>query len=386
MAGTSVSFLVFSGGNDRAVFGFLRALRLCGLRAHIVARTSGDRILLSSFKKDVRWVRPTHELTPEIFSECISRVRAQVGEESFVLLPSTEYLNTFFLRNRHAIEGMGCRVPLVDADLYMRLTGKLSAAEFFSNAGVPIPRELPVSNLIPPVVAKPIRNVSVIGQSLYPHLLKNQADLDAFFSCNDPADFFFQEYVQGDSLYLLFHLSGIEGRDVVWSQRNLFQQPGGKSMLFAEASSFHLSESAMRILGALRDARFFGLGMVEVIREKDRDVFIEMNPRIWGPVQLCIDQGQPLLQTFIGEALHGNPIHFADRMASLRRTHYLWLGGVLETMMSGQVPARHFTGDFNFLAAIKNLGCDVYLRKDSWRCFVSDLSKFLKWRITRERN
>lgn len=381
-AGAPASFLVFSGGNDRAVFAFLRALRLCGKRAHIVARTSGDRILRSDFRKDVKWVRPTHALSLEIFSDCIRHVRAQVGDTSLVLLPSTEYFNAFLLQHREEIEGMGCRIPLVDAGLYARLTGKHDAAGFFSRAGVSIPLEIPATNLKLPVVAKPVRNVSATGRSLYPHLLDTQAGLDAFLATYDADEFFFQEYVQGDSLYLLFHLSAAEGGDVIWSQRNLLQQPGGKSMLLAEASDFHRSETAACIISALREACFSGLGMVEVIRSRDRDVFIEMNPRIWGPAQFCVDQGQPLLQAFIGEALHGDPLRFADHLPRGRRARYFWLGGLLETIASGQVPVRHLAEDSLPLTIPRNLGCDVYLRMDSWRCFAGDLAKHLKWRIT----
>src|SRR3546814_5025111 len=98
-------------------------------------------------------------------------------------------------------------------------------------------------------------------------------------------------------------------------------------MLLAEPSSFHDSETAARIVEALRDANFHGLGMMEFIRAHDRDIFIEMNPRIWGPAQFCLDQAQPLLQAFIGEALHDKPLRFThpqqDRKSTrLKSSHY----------------------------------------------------------------
>src|SRR3546814_3609722 len=136
-------------------------------------------------------------------------------------------------------------------------------------------------------------------------------------------DYLYQEDGKGESLYLLFYLSQKEGCDVTWSQRNLIQQPGGKSMLLAEPSSFHDSETAARIVEALRDANFHGLGMVEFIRAHDRDIFIEMNPRIWGPAQFCLDQAQPLLQAFIGEALHDKRSEeHTSELQSLMRISY----------------------------------------------------------------
>jgi len=378
------SFLVFSGGNDRAIIGFLRALRLCGKRAHVIARTKDDRILRSGFRRDVKWVRPTHDLSLEIFSESVRRARADAGEAMLVVLPSTEYFNTFLLCHRREIEEMGCQIPLVQASLYAQLTEKRSAADFFSTAGLAVPHEISVPETCkPPVVAKPLRNVSAAGQSLYPHLLHTRAELEAFFATRDAKDYFFQEYVRGDSLYLLFHLSRTEGHDFTWSQHNLLQQPDGKSMLLAEPSDFHGSETAARLVRALRNAGFHGLGMVEVIRAADRDVFIEMNPRIWGPVQFCLDQQRPLLQAFIGEALHDDPRRFADSRPRLRRKRYFWLGGLLETLRAGKRPAWHTASRALFPVILRNLASDVYLRKDSWRCFLHDVFRASQGRSTR---
>ena len=84
------SFLVFSGGNDRAVLGFLRALASCGERAHIIARTSNDRILRTTYRQDVKWTRPDHLLSTGIFADCIRRVRDSGVVGELVILPSTE--------------------------------------------------------------------------------------------------------------------------------------------------------------------------------------------------------------------------------------------------------------------------------------------------------
>lgn len=368
------SFLIFSGGNDRAVIAFLRALRASGERAHVVARTSDDRVCRSAFRRDVRWVRATHDLSLNIFAECIRHVRDTAGGQTLVVLPSTEYFNNFLLQHRSEIAAMGCEVPLVDASLYTCLTQKGTASGFFSAAGVPVPREVRDPRLQDrPIVAKPLCNVSTDGQSLYPHLLDNRAQVDAFLNEHDADQYFFQEYVHGDSLYLLFYLAKKEEHDFVWSQRNLLQQPNGKSMLLAEPSDLHRSKTAQLIVQALRNAGFHGLGMVEVIRTPDRDVFIEMNPRIWGPAQFCLDQRRPLLQAFIGAALHDDPSRFLQLRPQSRRSRYFWLGGLLETLRAGRTPVWHGTKRSLFSVILRNLTNDVYMRADSWRSFVHDL-------------
>lgn len=381
MAPLGKSFLVFSGGNDRAVLGFMRALRLCGQRASIVARTDADRILRTSFRSDVCWIRPDHQLSLDVFAEGVRQARRNRGNAPLVVLPSTEYFNTFLLRHRQAIEAMGCEVPLVGAALYARLTDKRTSVDFFADAGVDVPRELdPALGASEPLVAKPRSNVSPSGASLYPVLLDTRGALAGFLQQHDPSHYFFQEHVSGDSVYLLFHLSHDATADVTWSQRNLLQQPGGKSMLLAEGSDFHLSHTAARIVPALHAAGFHGLGMVEIIRSGNRDVFIEMNPRIWGPVQFCVDQHQPILQAFIGQALMGDPRRYVARHPVSVRRRYFWLGGLMDTCAAGGLPTWHATPRNLSRVMLGNITRDVYLRRDSWRCFLHDLTHALRAR------
>lgn len=366
---------MFTGGNDRAVLGFLRALRICGERAHVVARTAGDRILRTSFRRDVRWVRPNHALSLEVVRTAIEHVREAAGDSMLVVLPSTEFLNVFLLEHRAQIEAMGCEIPLVDKELYAQLTGKRTAIEFFAASGIDHPRELePDKDPAVPLVAKPRFNVAPSGESLYPHLLESRVQLADFVRSHDTRNWFFQEFARGDSLYLLFHL-GRDGHDVLWSQHNLLQQPDGKSMLLAEPSDFHHSATAVRMRDALRGCGFHGLGMIEVIRSGERDVFIEMNPRIWGPVQFCADRRHPLLPAFIGESLYDDALRFLGRHAGRRRPRYFWLGGLIDTLRAGKQPVWHTAAESLWSTAIRNLASDVYLRKDSWRSFVHDLAR-----------
>lgn len=383
-SGREKKFLVFSGGNDRAVLGFLRALALCGERACIVARTGDDKMLHTRYRRDVEWVRPDHALNLEIFAEGVARARQKAGSCSFVVLPSTEYFNAFLLRHRAKIESMDCEVPLVDASIYDRLTGKRSSTDFFASAGISVPHEWkdPAAASLP-AVAKPLRNVSREGQSLYPILLEAPEQLAAFQKQSNADEYFFQEYVRGESLYLLMYLYRNGGHALTWSQRNLLQQPDGKSMLLAEPADFHSSSTASHLVQALHNAGFHGLGMIEVIRTAERDVFIEMNPRIWGPVQFCLDQRQPVLQAFIGECLHDDPLRFAGRQPRLHHKRYFWLGGLLETLRTGKQPAWHTAERALFPVILRNLTSDVYLRRDSWRCFLHDVFHVSQGRSTR---
>ena len=265
----------------------------------------------------------------------------------------------------------------MDEGRYSTLTGKHTATSLFAAAGIEIPRE--VTSVHPPVVAKPLANVTPQGSSRYPLLLVTEAQVVSFRESEQADEYFFQEFVRGESLYLLFYLPRDGTPAFKWSQRNLLQQPGGKSMLMAEPADFHNSRSAARMLDALRRTGFWGLGMIEVIRTADqRDVFIEMNPRIWGPMQFCLDQHQPLVHAFIGEILCGNPKRFLENCSTApRRPQYFWLGGLVRTLASGKQATWHCKPKSRFGVITRAWRSDIYLRSDSWRCFFHELAQAL---------
>ncbi|HEX5314674.1 MAG TPA: hypothetical protein VFX38_07220 [Gammaproteobacteria bacterium] len=371
------AFLVFSGSNDRAVLAFLRVLERCGERPCIVAWTAGDRVFRSRYRRYVVHTRESNVLDEEHFERCIEAVRRNSGTREFVVLPSSEYLNTFLLNHRGAVEAMGCRVPLVSRETYFQLTDKESAARMFAAGGYCIPAEyVSPRELRFPLVAKPRRNLGSGGRLLYPQFVGSAADFSRFQSRFDAPDFFFQEHVCGESFYLLFHLSRSSKTDVVYSQHNLLQQPGGKSILVAAGANLHETEFGRSTVEFLRKLGFHGLGMIEFIQRDGEMVFIEMNPRIWGPSQLCADDSIPMLESFIGEQLDRDAGRYVSRSrrSSLRRS-YVWLGGIMQSLCRARLPVRLGNQPVWPTLIAHGLRDDVYLRRDSWRCFLYDFAR-----------
>lgn len=309
------------------------------------------------------------------------------GDAKLVVLPSSEYFNHFILQHRDWVESLGCEIPLTAAETYNLLTNKRSAAALFASAGVQVPAELPALDREQlPLVAKPIRNVDPGGVTQYPVLLRTTEDVDRFVATSTVDNFFLQELVRGQSLYLFVHMSRDPEHVVLWSQRNILQQPQGKSMLLAETSRLHETPIAQRLVGVLSAAGFTGLGMIEMIQDGERLVFIEMNPRIWGPIQFCLDQGPPLLQAFIGKCLHGDPERYASLQTPRRRSHYFWLGGLLDTLSAHARPDWH-ADRLSWLElgriCLRN---DVYLRADSWRCWFFEIGQSMLKVLNGNRN
>jgi hypothetical protein len=366
----SRQFLVFSGSNDRAVIAFLRAANRCRAKVSVVAMSTDDIVHKSAYAHQVVMTRDSKSLTIELFTRWVTAVREIVGGCELVIFPSSEYLNTFLLRNRAAIEGLGCLVPLVEEDIYRLVTNKSTSGSLFARHGAIRPREIPSSDVKPPVVAKPRANIDLSGRALYPHLIFNKTDLERFHAAESASEFFFQEWVGGPSFYLLLYLPPCGAPPLSTSQENLVQQPGGKSMLFARQASIHESPVLASSLAALRDIRFHGLCMIEFISRSGQMYFIELNPRPWGPIQFCEDLGVPMLEAFIADWT-GKPR--PTSRARTGRTYYAWFGGLVDTVLSKGRLATHGGAKINVKLIGLALKNDIYLRRDTWRCFVHEL-------------
>jgi hypothetical protein len=364
-------FLVPSGYNFRAVLAFCRALRSAGSSPAIVACTTDDPIFRTSFARDVVYTRAGRALETADFAMAVCAACLRSGATRSVLAPTSEYLIRWAFAHRAALADAGCDLPLPDETAYLRVTEKAAFTSFARDQGLPVPRELPqlVDGCLP-AVAKPRYNFSPAGRSLYPWLLRTTGDLERFKQQENPADFFFQEWVDGRSFYLLFHLS-VRGGTTVFSQENLAQQPGGKSILWARAANLHETPEAKRWADTLRAVGFHGLVMVE-LRQRGTDyVLIEANPRLWGPIQLCVDGCPHLLGSYIAE--HTGIVPAARAAAPDRPcASYLWSGGIArmgDLVWHGPRPR------FPRLALLGQATNDVYFRPDAWRHFFHELRR-----------
>ncbi|MBI5767163.1 MAG: hypothetical protein HZA93_05160 [Verrucomicrobia bacterium] len=368
MTAPSRVFLVPSGYNFRAVLAFCRALRLARLPIAIVACTRDDPIFRTRYARNVVYLRPGHKLDVVQFAAATALARSHTGAARCVLAPASEYLVRWALQHRTALESAGCDLPLPDAATYFRVTEKASLTSFCRGFGLPVPAEIPeASPATLPCVAKPRWNVAPDGRSLYPWLLRTPADLARFAAEARPQDFFFQEWVEGRSFYLLFHLPA-HGAATRYSQENLAQQPGGKSMVLARAADLHRTPEAGRWEAMLRATGFHGLVMLELRQRGSEFVLIEANPRLWGPLQLCVDGCPRLLANYLAEHTGTAPAPLAARPPR-DLPHYLWLGGVIP----GASLAWHVRPPGSgFLTLLRHCRSDVYLRPDSWRQFLHE--------------
>ena len=370
-------FMLFSGTNDRAVIALVRVISECSVPLGIVARSRTDRILRSRYVSNVVHVRDSDRMDPgALVASVAAASSAGSGVNSHAIIPISEYFNRVALRVRNS--GMlapGCTLALVDESTYLALSDKEPCTQLFRSNGFRTPRQYEdFERAHLPCVAKPRRNLDPMMRSLYPVLIPDAAALDSFLKAFDKSHYFAQEYVSGASYYLLSYLSR-DGRDYVSSQKNLAQQAGGKSIVLAETADFHRSKLADATISLLRDVGYTGFAMIEFIDDGGGPCFIELNPRPWGPLQLCADHRCGIIEAFIGDWTHDDSGYYQARAkAKPAAARYAWTGGMLTGMRAGAPLSWRMRPAAGRLRAIRALASDVYLRRDSWRVFFRELS------------
>jgi predicted ATP-grasp superfamily ATP-dependent carboligase len=360
-------FLIFSGYNERAVVALCRELTALARPFSIIASSGRDPIFRTTYRSHVAAIRAVTALDADDLDRCLRNVQAAHPGNRWVIAPSSEFLNQHVLTHRAWFAARQCEIPLVDASCYSRVTNKLSFRALCEEAGIAVPTLVEPNAGACPFVAKPRTNISRDGRSLYPALIYSADDWarqrDGLGSLDD---YYFEALVTGSSHYLLYYLPTDPSAPVFsWSQRNLLQQPNGKSMLMAVSDTLHTAPISDQVVEMLRGVGFHGLAMVEVIRHHDEYVAIELNPRLWGPLQLVRNAGTHLIRAFIEDALDGR-ITTADPAAG-HPASYLWLGGVRAGMTWHCPPPR-----FPWLWLTPRLGGDVYLQRDTMGLFIDE--------------
>ncbi|HGY55158.1 MAG TPA: hypothetical protein ENK44_05630 [Caldithrix abyssi] len=364
------AFIIFSGYNTRAITSFCRRLTVLGRPFYIIAANKNDFIFYTAYKKNVFAIRSEKELVWDELKTIFHKLQKTVPQNDFILCPSSEYLNHYALRHQAQFAEFNINIPLVDLTVYDKITNKYSFSTLCKKKGLDIPKRLrKISENKIPFVAKPKKNIGQ-GNTLYPHLILCKNDYDIFMKNESTEQYYFEEFLSGgESYYLLFYISPF-GKNISFSQKNILQQAGGKSIVYAIPADIHNQPISNQYVTILRQSGFWGLIMIELKKMGEQYVMIEANPRLWGPSQLFVDNNQPLFDAFIHETTTNEPYR-ADQKQRGRQKPYIWLGGVLQQMYHGQKMTWHSAKDS--MMVLRGVLQDVYLRRDTWPFFFKEL-------------
>ena len=321
--------IIFSGFNQRAVIAFLRTLNALDTEYAIIAVSDSDDIFETAYADRVLSIRQTRQLDVSDLKRCIIEVQQKFKADHYVLAPTTEALNRVLLDRRDFFESLNCSVPLVEKLLYEQISDKYSFSLLCKSEGFLIPAEYPQPKDITfPVVAKPKEYFSLANKiQPKPKLILNVLEYKQFISSHLIEEFYFQEYVFGRCIYLLYYFHSDGTIDAI-SQENYVQQENGGSMLIAKMSDFHEKEIALQYSKMLNRLSFSGLIMIEFKVNAKGWYMIEANPRFWGPSQLFVDANVNLFHSFLydNKIISERPNHNNSQMA-----YYFWDDGVSST-------------------------------------------------------
>lgn len=362
--------LIFSGYNVRAVIAICRLLKAGGLEALIVARDSADPIFKTDYAAWVCFTRHQPALDIALFTEVRSCIK-QYDECELVLMPTSEYLNRFALNNQSLLASLGIEIPLNDFALYKALSDKAEFRSLCEQNGIDVPKKVPFNIRSIPFVAKQKCFESGGQKQAKPYLITDKERYSEFKEAENPALYFFEEYVEGTSVYLMLYIS--ETEIVTFSQQNLLQQAQGGSMIAAMKSNFHVGAITKRVSRMLKQKGASGLVMIEFRLNDEGAYMIEANPRFWGPVQFCIDNCPELIWAFFRQC---NVVPMAQAVPEARLSKiYLWNGGWQKDLsVSRQIKEHPGSEKLLHQPMPTLLKDDVFCREDTMRLFLSELN------------
>jgi predicted ATP-grasp superfamily ATP-dependent carboligase len=365
------AFLIFSGYNQRAVIAFCREAKRLNIPFFIIAKSNDDTIFLTSFKENVVAIRSEKLLTLSDIDQCLCELTSKAPFSEFVILPSSEFLNRFFLEQRSYFKEKSISIPLVEESLYSLISDKYSFGKLCQKYNLTIPAELPISEpQIYPFVAKPRSYFSEsLTKTLAPYLIFSEKDWNSFLSTENIGDFYFQEFITGSSFYLLFNFSS-NGQCDAFSQENLIQQACGKSIILAKSATLHLEKIAHNYADMLIKEGFEGLIMIELKKNNGVYYMIEANPRLWGPSQLFVDAEVPIFENFI----RNQGFNIVSNTTKAKESVYFWHGGMVEDMMLKHTLTYHDYTPKMLEDQIDQLfNKEIYLREDTKNIYFNEL-------------
>lgn len=366
--------LIFSGYNQRAVVSFIRTLIINKQPYSIVACSENDPIFQTGFKENIYSVRKKNKLDLVDIKNCIVEARLKSGGREFLIAPSTEALNRFVIDNRSFFEELNCTSPLVDGNLYRSISDKHSFCELCNRNGIKIPKiSQSVDAFDVPFVAKPYEYFSIGRKVFSPVIVLSEKDKRTFLEKYNSSDFFYQEFVDGKSFYLLYYFHR-NGSVYKFSQENIVQQPDGKSVIAAFPSDFHLSEESARYEVLFKKLGYYGFVMVEIRNRGNVNYMIEANPRFWGPSQLFVDAGANFFEAYLNDFGEMEEIkHFDDFDKNIG---YFWFGGFLESCKKGKFPVFYNRSEDEFILELdKWIRYDIYNRCDTIDIFKNEIRR-----------
>ena len=384
--------VLVTDGETRAALACVRSLAACGHTVHVAATGPRSLAAASRYSSGGHAVGDPNS-DPRGFAERLVRVAAGVGAD--LILPVTEVsLGSIYAFNVTD----ECRVACPERIAYEAAVDKHELLQRAAPLGLSAPRsrlfeDPALLTALPepfqlPVVLKARRSRFLSGERWVAGEVRIVRSTDELQHARSAPGFsggvLLQEFIpgRGEGVFLLTD----HGRPLArFAHRRIREKPpwGGVSVLSeAIAPDPELLAGSERLLAELA---FTGVAMVEFRRAPAGPAYLmEVNPRLWGSLQLAIDAGVDFPSLLV--ALHlGAPI--APAQARLgTRTRWL-LGDVDHLLICLRRPELRRQLGLGIPALLREFVRSFFdgsrlevLRRDDWRPFLHELREWVRRR------
>jgi len=294
--------VLVTDGEQRSALAAVRSLGRAGMRVAV----AGQHPCLAGISRwcAVRIACPSAAEDRRRFVACVSR--AADKHDVRLILPASD-ASVLALSEERARLPAGCALPFPEHEAVVRAMDRLALLRLASSLGVAFPRtwHVQAKDVPLPAVVKARRGVfddKGAWQRLAPIIVRTPEELSGAWSQFSARgmDPLIQEYVPGEGWGLFALCDG--GKPLAaFAHRRIREKPpdGGVSVL---RESVAIEEGpARQALALLKALEWTGLAMVEFRRDVRQPAggraedgsfkLMEINPRIWGSVQLAIDCG-----------------------------------------------------------------------------------------------
>jgi len=275
----------------------VRGLARCGVKVSVGERTWMASALFSRYASK-RYVYPSVTLYPDKFMDWLEG-KVKSGRYDVLITPEEE--TCLLVGQNFSRISPYVRFPLADHESFLLARNKFRLLSHARELGVVCPTtrliqtgedfSQGIHDISFPLVLKPV--ISTGGRGIY-YLLK-QSSLNGQFKemKNKYDDFLMQEYIPGDQYYgvsVIFNRKNQMRSAFVHKKLRQYPITGGASSYAVSVEYPELVEIAEALL---QDIGWYGPANIEFkIDSRDgRPHLMEVNPRLWGAVQLAIGSG-----------------------------------------------------------------------------------------------
>ncbi|OQY16914.1 MAG: hypothetical protein B6I36_09655 [Desulfobacteraceae bacterium 4572_35.1] len=370
--------VIFADQNPRASIAALRSL--CYHKIGVYVAIKSNSKLRFSFLNYTNFIDINKRLLR--YEECDEKslvntlytFREQIGQ--YILFPSGEKILRWVIAHKNELAQAGIILPTVNLESYEIISNKQSFINISQAHGLDVPSEfteLPTTFKEKFVIKAKTGIWDTESVLTRPVLVQTPKALNKLREKNLNLDaHFIQEYINGPSFYYCALYDRGE-KKISFTQQTIVQQPSGMSVVKAVPAT--LPETVVRKIDLMMESlNWYGLMMIEVKEFNDKYYAIECNPRLWGPIQLVIDNGADFPYA-LWQLATKQPITGVSMVE--QPYGYIWTLGYLHGLLLKWQSKTAFQ-IYSKTLKRRVVFRDVWFRRDAYTYFFVELFTILK--------